>query len=62
MSDGDVLLNVKDVAKRLGVVPRTITKWVDENPDFPRPYKITPRVLRWPASAITEFLERKRAA
>ncbi len=57
----DMLLTVKDVAELLAVAPRTVFRWSRQR-KLPRPVKLSPRAVRWRASAIQAYLDRLTAA
>ena len=57
----DMLLTVKDVAELLSVAPRTVFRWSRQR-KLPRPVKLSPRAVRWRASAIQAFLDKLTAA
>ena len=46
----DMLLTVKDVAELLSVARRTVWRW-SRLGKLPRPLKLSPRAVRWRASA-----------
>ncbi len=49
-----------DLAERLGITPRTLDRWVKAK-HFPPPIQLTPTIMRWPESAVLEYLARYRA-
>lgn len=50
------LLDTSHVADLLGVTPRTVRRYIAEEPTFPRPIRITARTLRWRAQDIDIWL------
>ena len=53
---------VKDLAEMLSMGESTIWKLAsDENSDFPRPIKITPRLTVWKDEDIQSWLDSKNA-
>jgi len=56
------VLSTRETAERLGVIPRTITKWIKQG-SFPNAYKLNPDALRStyqiPISDIEAFEERR---
>lgn len=55
----DINLNMKEMTKFLKVDRRTITRWIKDNPGFPKPMKIG-RKLLWKRSEIEEYIESTR--
>ena len=53
------LLTQEEVANRLRVSRSTIHR-MRQNPAFPKPFKITSRILRYHAAEIDDFLQRNR--
>ncbi|WP_353884597.1 AlpA family phage regulatory protein [uncultured Pleomorphomonas sp.] len=45
----------KELATRYGVVRQTIWRWVESEPTFPRPIRLTPGCTRWSLQAIEEW-------
>lgn len=60
-----VYLSAKQVAERFGVTTVSLWNWVGngpyKNPDFPKPYKISPAVTRWKLDELEQFEARCRA-
>lgn len=46
---------VDEVAKRYGVSPATIWRWVSSNKDFPEPIKLSPGTSRWSTEQLLDF-------
>jgi predicted DNA-binding transcriptional regulator AlpA len=44
------------VAKKLGVSVPTIWRWARLNPEFPRAYKLSPRVTLWDEGELDAFV------
>jgi predicted DNA-binding transcriptional regulator AlpA len=51
--------NMKELVEFLKVDRRTITRWIKEEPNFPKPFKIG-RKLLWKRSEIEEYIEKCR--
>jgi len=51
------MLNVRQVAKKLGISVRTVWYWVETNPDFPKGAKLGPRARRWTEAEIDAYVE-----
>lgn len=49
------MLTVDEVAKSIGVTPRTIWRWADED-RFPKPVALGPKLRRWREADIEKFL------
>ena len=43
------------VASRYGVSRATIWRWVESNPEFPKPVKLSPGTTRWKLSDLVRF-------
>ena len=56
----DTLLNVRDVAARLGVCRPTVYNILKRDPSFPRPIHIASRSPRWRAAELAAWIESKR--
>jgi len=54
------LLSVDAVARRYGVSPATVWRWVGKNDDFPEPIKFSPGTSRWSEKLLFDF-ERRAA-
>jgi prophage regulatory protein len=52
-------MSITDVASRVGVSEKTITRWCRSG-TFPEPVKMGPRLLRWHVSDVDEYLRRFR--
>jgi len=52
------MLNVKEVAKMLGVSKSTVYNLINEG-KLPRPIPITERLRRWKLSDILNYIEKK---
>jgi prophage regulatory protein len=52
------MLNVKEVAKMLGVSKSTVYNLINEG-KLPRPILITERLRRWKLSDILNYIEKK---
>ena len=56
-----VLWDIKKVAQKLGVSINTIRRWADEGMEgFPKPIHAGPKLLRWEATAILEWIEERK--
>jgi predicted DNA-binding transcriptional regulator AlpA len=55
------LLSKKEVARKVGVSPRTISRYVAQN-KLPRPIRFSRVCVRWCRKDIDEYLERLSAA
>ena len=51
------LLRVTEVAKMFAVSKATIWNWTRDNPDFPKPASLTPRVTVWKQSELNAYIE-----
>ncbi len=59
---GFIYLSKKNVAKRAGVHPATIDRWVRERL-FPRPLKVSAKgVCRWPERVVQDWESKQLAA
>ena len=55
------ILRVKDVVELLGVSRSTLYSWISSG-IFPRPARLGPNVVGWPATAIEEWLRDRDVA
>jgi predicted DNA-binding transcriptional regulator AlpA len=58
------LLTPDEVASQLKIERRSFLRTVAKQPDFPAPIRIGPRILRWHAEHVAQWIERstRRAA
>ena len=54
------LLNIREVAESLGVVPQTIRRWIQAG-QFPPPISLGGATIRWRESEIELFLDEQSA-
>ncbi len=52
---GETYLSVKQVARRYGNTASTIWRWVERNPAFPEPVKLSPGCTRWRLSELLHY-------
>lgn len=52
------LLKVEDVATMIGVTPRTIMRWVDDEA-FAEPVRLGLRILRWREEDIDAWIDER---
>lgn len=52
------IIRLKDVVKQVGLSASTISRLRESN-DFPKPVKLTPRIIGWKLTEINEWLESK---
>jgi len=55
-------IRAKKLAPQLGVSEPTLWRWLHENPDFPKPRKLSARVTAWKISEIEAWAEAKRGS
>ncbi|MGB3043123.1 MAG: AlpA family phage regulatory protein [Xanthobacteraceae bacterium] len=53
----DPLLGTNEVAAIFGVHPITIFRWMKDNPNFPKPGRISANRLGWRRSAIEKYID-----
>lgn len=59
----ETFLSDHDVAKRYRISRAAIWRWVKNNPDFPKPIKLSPGATRWKLSDLISFeMEKERGA
>ena len=51
-----MLQTVEQVAERLTVSKATVWRYVAQNPEFPRPIKLSPGCARWRADEVDDWL------
>lgn len=54
-------LTLDEVAAIFGVTTFTVGRWVKRG-DFPKPFRISRRYIRWDAADIERFVEQSKAA
>ncbi len=59
----DTMLNIRDVVRITGLSKSTIKRWVnDPAGDFPKPIKLSPRRIGWPADQVYAWRKRIESA
>ena len=58
MKPETILINVREVGRRLGLSRSAIYKLLESEPQFPRPCYPAPRAPRWRADEIAAWVER----
>ena len=53
------LFRSDEVIKKFFITKRTLTEWIKNKPDFPKPFKVGRRLL-WKRSDIEEYIESQR--
>jgi prophage regulatory protein len=53
------LLTIKDVCYKLKVTKTTVYKWLHEDPTFPKQITLGPRVVRWKADELEQWLQNR---
>lgn len=53
-------LNATQIAEIMGVCRRTVIDRISKQPDFPKPFVISPRRLLWAEADIHEYIRRRR--
>jgi len=48
-------LTIRDVAARYKVGSSTIWRWVEQNPNFPKPFKVSSGTTRWSEQQLVDF-------
>ena len=51
----ETFLSDHEVAKRYGISRAAIWRWVNSNPEFPEPIKLSPGTTRWKLSDLVSF-------
>jgi predicted DNA-binding transcriptional regulator AlpA len=62
MNKAKEYIRVKQLAPELAVSEPTIWRWLKQNPDFPKPLKLSNRVTAWKVSDVRAWLEAKENA
>ena len=57
MNNDISLLRVKDVAKKLGMSVPTIWRKTKNDPNFPKPIKVSASITAWKVSEINAWVE-----
>lgn len=53
------MVSCEHVCERFGVPRQTLMRWVARG-EFPAPFRIGRRILRWDAAAVEEWIEAQR--
>ena len=56
------LLTVSEVAQRLKVARQTVYKFLNSDPDFPKPIRLGSRTARWRESDLDSYLAHRETA
>jgi predicted DNA-binding transcriptional regulator AlpA len=57
------MLDRKEIAKMMGISPRTMRDRVEPRPDFPKPaLKLSRKTVRWDESDVLKWIHRQRLA
>lgn len=56
------ILRVADVAKKIGGSVAWVWKQSKDDPEFPKPVKVSPNITGWVETELDEFLIRRVAA
>ncbi len=51
------LITAEQIASLLNVKPRTVKDRYINRPDFPRPYRVSKRVIRWDENEVISFVK-----
>lgn len=51
---------ILDIMRRLGVSRTTVERLIRDDPEFPAPVSITPRLRRWDSEAVEQWLRRRQ--
>lgn len=54
------LIDAEKVAEMLQVKPRTVKEKYRNRPDFPKPFRLSKRNLKWDSSEIESFIKGSR--
>ncbi|WP_371311882.1 helix-turn-helix transcriptional regulator [Pseudovibrio flavus] len=57
----NVYVSDKQLAERWSVSRQTIWRWIESDPTFPKPVKLSPRCTRWRLPEVEEW-EKARGA
>jgi len=52
------LLRVSEVAEMFGVSKASIWNWTKDNPNFPKPAKLTSKVTVWKLSELNKYVDK----
>ena len=55
-------LSAAEIGRMFGVTPRTVFRWAQTKPDFPKPILRAPKCTRWSAKDLAEYLQRLESA
>ncbi len=50
----------KEVARRLYISESTVSRWVKEKPDFPKPFQLGPNKTVWDVDEINEWYDKTK--
>ncbi|WP_186194531.1 MULTISPECIES: helix-turn-helix transcriptional regulator [Burkholderia] len=56
MNSTNKILRTKDVLKLLGIGRTTLYRWLEQNPQFPRPVSLGPNSIGWFENDLNQWL------
>lgn len=54
-------LRLNRVCHLTGASPATIWRWVKTNPDFPRPFRLSPAITVWDEAELVQWIEGRKS-
>jgi predicted DNA-binding transcriptional regulator AlpA len=61
MTTQATLIRLPALVERLGVSPRTIWRWTNRDPSFPKPIRLGPQFRAWDEAEIRGWIEAKKS-
>ena len=53
-------VRLKDVCQMVGVSRPTVWRWVNSDPSFPKPFKLSPSITAWDKAEVEDWLSAKK--
>lgn len=61
MSEARGVIRLPGACELLGVSRATIWRWVDNDPSFPQPFKLSEGVTVWDEAEVLQWIEAKKS-
>ena len=55
-----IFISKKEVARILNISPSSVTRWTNENPEFPKPFLLGPNKVVWDLREIEHYVEEQK--
>lgn len=55
-----IFISKKEVARILNISSSSVTRWTNENPEFPKPFLLGPNKVVWDLREIEHYVEEQK--